>query len=294
MSVWESDRLIYVGMFEKRRSVKAHRAPVLWRKPWKKDDKAKHFYMPIVNGHHLLVSAQPWLSFAPDFMVVLPGPWFSHRCVMCGVQTHLLIASTLVLDHGRKWNAWKPLMWDERTRMTFVFWFTNKASFASCSFMLTFTNHGKYLCSRLHVVTPLQVLLIESCRSSEFLWATVSSHFTQWRVSWEWGTPLLHSRSLSAELGGWVDKINLGICKAFKKTQENVILFENFNLSVKNSQQNCMYCLNLLLLQAHTHISWRRKWQPTLAFLHEESHEQRSLVGYSPWVHMESDMTEFT
>ena len=83
--------------------MKAHRAPVLWRKPWKKDDKAKHFYMPIVNGHHLLVSAQPWLSFAPDFMVVLPGPWFSHRCVMCGGQTHLLIASTLVLDHGRKW-----------------------------------------------------------------------------------------------------------------------------------------------------------------------------------------------
>ena len=30
-------------------------------------------------------------------------------------------------------------------------------------------------------------------------------------------------------------------------------------------------------------IPWRRKWQPTLVFLPGESHEQRSLVGYSPW-----------
>ena len=27
-------------------------------------------------------------------------------------------------------------------------------------------------------------------------------------------------------------------------------------------------------------------------FLPEKSHEQRSLVGYSPWGHKESDMTE--
>ena len=30
-------------------------------------------------------------------------------------------------------------------------------------------------------------------------------------------------------------------------------------------------------------IPWRRKWQPTPLFLPGESHEQRSLVGYSPW-----------
>ena len=37
---------------------------------------------------------------------------------------------------------------------------------------------------------------------------------------------------------------------------------------------------------------WRRKWQPTSVFLPGEFHEQRSLVGYSPWGHKESDMTE--
>ena len=37
---------------------------------------------------------------------------------------------------------------------------------------------------------------------------------------------------------------------------------------------------------------WRRKWQPTLAFLPGESHGQRSLAGYCPWDHKESDTTE--
>ena len=29
-------------------------------------------------------------------------------------------------------------------------------------------------------------------------------------------------------------------------------------------------------------IPWRRAWQPTLVFLPEESHGQRSLASYSP------------
>ena len=39
-------------------------------------------------------------------------------------------------------------------------------------------------------------------------------------------------------------------------------------------------------------IPWRRKWQPGLIFLPGESHGERSLVGYSPWDHQESDTTE--
>ena len=42
-------------------------------------------------------------------------------------------------------------------------------------------------------------------------------------------------------------------------------------------------------------IPWRRRaQQPTPVFLPEESHGHRSLAGYSPWVHKESDMTEAT
>ena len=39
-------------------------------------------------------------------------------------------------------------------------------------------------------------------------------------------------------------------------------------------------------------IPWRRKWQPTPVFLPGKSHGQRSLMGYNPWGHKESDITE--
>ena len=39
-------------------------------------------------------------------------------------------------------------------------------------------------------------------------------------------------------------------------------------------------------------IPWRRAWQLPPIFLPEESQEQRSLAGYIPWSHKESNMTE--
>ena len=38
-------------------------------------------------------------------------------------------------------------------------------------------------------------------------------------------------------------------------------------------------------------IPWRRKWEPIPVFLPGKSHGQRSLEGYSPWGHTESDMS---
>ena len=40
-------------------------------------------------------------------------------------------------------------------------------------------------------------------------------------------------------------------------------------------------------------IPWRRKWQSSPLSLPGKSHEQRSLAGYSPWDHRESDTTEW-
>ena len=37
---------------------------------------------------------------------------------------------------------------------------------------------------------------------------------------------------------------------------------------------------------------WKRVWQLTPVFLPGESHGQRSLIGYGPWGHEESDTTE--
>ena len=39
---------------------------------------------------------------------------------------------------------------------------------------------------------------------------------------------------------------------------------------------------------------WRRKWQPTAVLLPGESHEQRSLAGYSTWGLKELDTNEAT
>ena len=40
-------------------------------------------------------------------------------------------------------------------------------------------------------------------------------------------------------------------------------------------------------------ILWRKKWQLTLVSLPGKFHGQRSLVGYSPWGHQESDTTDY-
>jgi len=39
-------------------------------------------------------------------------------------------------------------------------------------------------------------------------------------------------------------------------------------------------------------ISWNRKWKHTSVLLPAESHGQRSLAGFGPWGHKESDTTE--
>jgi len=44
-------------------------------------------------------------------------------------------------------------------------------------------------------------------------------------------------------------------------------------------------------INIHAYI-WRRKWQPTPVLLPRKFHGWRSLVGYSPWGHKQSDTTE--
>ena len=64
-------------------------------------------------------------------------------------------------------------------------------------------------------------------------------------------------------------------------------------LMVKNPPANAGY-LRCAFNPWVRKIPWRRTWQPTRVFLPGESHEQRSLVGYSPWGRKESDTTEVT
>ena len=63
-------------------------------------------------------------------------------------------------------------------------------------------------------------------------------------------------------------------------------------LSGKESACQCRKHKKLRFDSLAGKIPWKRKWKPTLVFLPGKSHGQRSLAGYSPWGHKESDMTE--
>ena len=61
---------------------------------------------------------------------------------------------------------------------------------------------------------------------------------------------------------------------------------------VKNLPENAGDMRDAGSIPGSGRFSWRRAWQPTPVFLPGESHGQRSLAGYSPWGHTESDTTE--
>ena len=65
-----------------------------------------------------------------------------------------------------------------------------------------------------------------------------------------------------------------------------------YGASGKESTCQCRRCKRRGLDPWDGTIPWRRKWQFTPVFLPEKSHEQRSLVGYSPWGHKEADLTK--
>ena len=46
------------------------------------------------------------------------------------------------------------------------------------------------------------------------------------------------------------------------------------------------------LISGRGRFPWRRAWQPTTIFSPGKFHGQRSLAGYNPWGHKESDMTD--
>ena len=61
---------------------------------------------------------------------------------------------------------------------------------------------------------------------------------------------------------------------------------------VKNTPANAGDAKEMWVWSLSWEDPWRRKCQPTPVSLPGKSHGQRSLAGYSPWNHWESDMTE--
>ena len=71
------------------------------------------------------------------------------------------------------------------------------------------------------------------------------------------------------------------------------LFFSNPSSNCLRWQSVCLQCWRLGFDPWVGKILWRRKWQPTPVFLPGNFHGQRSLVGYNPWGHKESDTTEW-
>ena len=93
-----------------------------------------------------------------------------------------------------------------------------------------------------------------------------------------------------ATVSFWQDPM---IC-CWKQTHQD-ISSGNLNINVGDTPK--LLCF-IIFYSASQLVQWkvprRKKWQPTPVFLPGESHGQRSLEGYSPWSHKESDMIEHT
>ena len=74
--------------------------------------------------------------------------------------------------------------------------------------------------------------------------------------------------------------------------RERIIIALNPYQDVTSLVAQTVKCLPTMQETWVGKIPWRRQWHPTPVLLPGKSHGQRSVVGYSPWCHKESDMTE--
>ena len=84
-----------------------------------------------------------------------------------------------------------------------------------------------------------------------------------------------------------------GVQPGFRKDRGNRDHIANILWIIEKArefQKNIYFCF----IDCAKAFDWGRKWQPTPVLLPGESHGQRSVVGYSPWGHKESDTTEAT
>ena len=160
----------------------------------------------------------------------------------------------------------------------------------------------------MEAFTNLQVVLVWGLRwslhcSSFCIWAAKvrAVLFFSGKVDWD---PKLYVLECGSDTSSW-DRLDARAHKCLRwpvlffslfKTKLSQVKASQVALVVKNlppseSTCQCRWQKRRGLDPWIGKIPWRRTWQPTLIFFPGESHGQRGLAGYSPYV-AESDRTE--
>ena len=107
------------------------------------------------------------------------------------------------------------------------------------------------------------------------------SNILAWKISWTEKPGGLQSMGSQRVAQDWATKTYLWWCKLWASL---VVLV------VKNLPANAGDIRDIDACVRK--ICWRRAWKPSQVISPGEFHGQRSLEGYSPWGHKESDVTE--
>ena len=124
---------------------------------------------------------------------------------------------------------------------------------------------------------------------------TLLFHFHQEPIRWLfwdisllscWSASLIKSYSLPQHLVSHLTGLSWGEQSEHKLGNKRIIV-HSWLMGVYSHVQQ-WYKHSKINLATSINITWRRKWQPTPAFLPRKFHGQRSLAGYSPRGHKES------
>ena len=121
-------------------------------------------------------------------------------------------------------------------------------------------------------ILPTQNLFITSQTSPEAHWLRL----------------FVHNAGGMGSIPGW----GRSACYAPKNKTKSIKTFHIWASLVTQTVKNLPVMRETWVWSLGWEIPWRREWQPTPVFLPGESHEQRSLVSYSPWGRSELDMTD--
>ena len=100
----------------------------------------------------------------------------------------------------------------------------------------------------------------------------------------EWKTHPTHGRD--GGRSSWEGQVRVGVGDGEQRESQRMTLEQSTSPPFKLAPLTPGANWELLT------SGWRREWHPTPVFLPGEFHGQRSLVGYSPWRHRESNTTE--